>query len=83
MRVILVYEVYDDTKDLYANIYKRNLIGVASNYPAATAIIVERREQRKENYPYENWVQKSAYEYINELGAKLSYTVEEREVREN
>ena len=59
MRVILVYEVYDDTKDLYANVYKRNLIGVASNYPAATAIIVERHEQRKENYPYENWTNTS------------------------
>lgn len=81
MKVILVYEVYEHMTDIIRNQYK-TVIGVAKDYPAATSIIVERLEWRKENLPPDNWTTVSAYEYVNEFGLKLKYEVEEHKVRE-
>ena len=82
MKVILVYEVHKYLTDFIRN-QNKTVIGVAKDYPAATSIIVERLEWRKEKFPLDEWKTVSAYEYVNKFGVKLKYEVEEHEVRKD
>ena len=82
MKVILVYEIYED-RHYFGCIYKEDLIGVAKNYPTATAIIREYEETIKDRYHNDNFAGCSAYEYENEFGVKIRYSVVEHEVRDD